>query len=100
MLVNELISAAGGVNVYRNYASKYPQLNLEFIMESDSGVIIVENQSSKTNNDIAGRIGSGVIAVNQDKIYRIDGALATACPRVVDALEPFAQWFYPDLFPP
>jgi ABC-type Fe3+-hydroxamate transport system substrate-binding protein len=38
--------------------------------------------------------------VNQDKIYRIDGALATACPRVVDALEPFAQWFYPDLFPP
>ena len=41
-----------------------------------------------------------MIAVNQDKIYRIDGELATAYPRVVDALEQFAQWFCPDLFPP
>jgi iron complex transport system substrate-binding protein len=97
-LANELISMAGGVNIYGNNASKYPQPSLEFIVDSNPGVIIVENQSSKTNDDIAGWIGSGVSAVDQGKIYRIDGALVTACPRVVDALEMFAQWLYPDLF--
>jgi iron complex transport system substrate-binding protein len=97
-LANELISMAGGVNIYGNNASKYPQPSLEFIVDSNPGVIIVENQSSKTNADIASWIGSGVSAVDQEKIYRIDGALVTACPRVVDALEMFAQWLYPDLF--
>jgi iron complex transport system substrate-binding protein len=97
-LADELISMAGGVNIYGNNASKYPQPSLEFIVDSNPGVIIVENQSSKTNADIASWIGSGVSAVDQEKIYRIDGALVTACPRVVDALEMFAQWLYPDLF--
>lgn len=97
-LADELISMAGGVNIYGNNASKYPQPSLEFIVDSNPGVIIVENQSSKTNADIASWIGSGVSAVDQEKIYRIDGALVTACPRVVDALEMFVQWLYPDLF--
>ena len=99
-LTNELISMAGGVNIYGTNASKYPQPSLEFITASNPGVIIVENQSSKTNADIASWIGSGVSAVDQGKIYRIDGAWVTACPRVVDALEQFAQWLHPDLFTP
>ena len=99
-LADELITIAGGVNIYGNNASKYPQPSLEFIIESDPDVVIVENQSSKTNDDIGAWIGSGVSAVDNDRIYRIDGALVTACPRVVDALEQFAEWFYPDLFGP
>jgi iron complex transport system substrate-binding protein len=98
-LANELISLAGGVNIYGSNASKYPQPSREFIIASDPDVMIYENQSSKTNDDIADWIGSGVSAVDQGKIYRIDGAWVTACPRVVDALEQFAQWFYPELFP-
>lgn len=97
-LANELITMAGGINIYGNNASKYPQPSLEFIIESDPDVIIVENQTSKTNDDIAGWIGSGVSAVDSDRIFRIDGALVTASPRVVDALEQFAEWFYPELF--
>ena len=97
-LANELISMAGGVNIYGTNTSKYPLPNLEFIVESNPDIIILENQSTKTNADIASWIGSGVSAVDQGKIYRIDGALVTACPRVVDALEMFAKWIHPDLF--
>ena len=98
-LADELIILAAGVNIYGTNVSKYPTPSLEFIVESNPDIVIVENQSSKTNDDIADWIGSGVSAVDQGKIYRIDGAWVTACPRVVDALEQFAQWFYPELFP-
>jgi iron complex transport system substrate-binding protein len=98
-LTNELISMAGGVNIYGTNTSKYPLPNLEFIVESNPDIMILENQSAKTNADIASWIGSGVKAVDSGKIYRIDGALVTACPRVVDALEQFAKWIHPDLFP-
>ena len=99
-LADELISLAGGINIYGSNASKYPQPSTEFIVASNPDVIIVENQSSKTNDDFVEwiGIGSGVNAVDQGKIYRINGALVTACPRVVDALEMFAHWFYPELF--
>jgi iron complex transport system substrate-binding protein len=99
-LADELISLAGGINIYGSNASKYPQPSTEFIVESNPDVIIVENQSPKTNDDFVEwiGIGSGVNAVDQGKIYRINGALVTACPRVVDALEMFARWFYPELF--
>lgn len=99
-LADELISLAGGINIYGSNASKYPQPSTEFIVASNPDVIIVENQSSKTNDDFVDWIGvgSGVNAVDLDKIYRINGALVTACPRVVDALEMFAHWFYPELF--
>ena len=99
-LADELITLAAGVNIYGTNVSKYPTPSLEFIVESNPDIVIVENQSSKTNADIADWIGSGVNAVDEGKIYRIDGAWVTACPRVVDALEQFAQWFHPDLFTP
>ena len=98
-MADELIALAAGENIYGTNVSKYPTPSLEFIVESNPDIVIVENQSSKTNDDIADWIGSGVSAVDQGKIYRIDGAWVTACPRVVDALEQFAQWFYPELFP-
>lgn len=97
-ITDELIRLAGGINIYGNATTKYPQPSSEYIIAQNPDIIIIEDQSDKTNADIASQEGWDTItAVKNNAIYRIDGDLVSTSPRVVEALQAFAHWFHPDL---
>ncbi|MDD1770447.1 MAG: ABC transporter substrate-binding protein [Methanomassiliicoccales archaeon] len=93
---SEILTTAGGVNIYGNASQSNPLPNSEYTVSRMPQVIVVENQSAATNADIAGRPGWSVIPAVQDgKIYRINGEWMTASPRLVNAIEQMVEWFYP-----
>ncbi len=95
---NDLIKMAGGSNIFANGTSNW-KASTESIVEKNPDIIIIENQSAKTNAQMAANLGNTVPAVANDKIYRIDGTTLTTSPSVVEALEQMAKWFHPELFP-
>ncbi|NYT12188.1 MAG: ABC transporter substrate-binding protein [Methanomassiliicoccales archaeon] len=97
-ITNDLIEMAGGINIYGNATTTYPQPSSEYIIDVNPDVIVIEDQSLKTNQDIASLEGWDAIdAVENNQIYRIDQNLNTVTPRIVEALQTFAHWFHPDL---
>lgn len=94
---NDLIEMAGGVNIFNNGTGNW-MASKESIIEKNPDIIVIENQSAKTNDDLKTTLGSSVTAVANDDIYRIDGSTLTTSPRVVDALENLAKWLHPELF--
>ncbi len=96
-LSNDLIEMAGGANIFNN-GTKTWVASTESIVEKNPGIIIIEDASTKSNDDLKATLGSTVTAVSGDKIYRIDGTTLTTSPSVVDALENMAKWFHPTLF--
>lgn len=95
---NDLIEMAGGSNIFNNGTGNW-KASTESILEKNPDIIVIENQSSKTNDELRSTLGPSVTAVSGDKIYRIDGTTLTTSPRVIDALEQLAKWFHPELFP-
>ena len=97
-LTNQLIEMAGGINIYANATSTYPQPSSEFIIGEDPDIIVVEDQSPKTNGDISSQEGwDAISAVDDNLIYRLNKDLNSCTPRVIDALQALAHWFHPDL---
>ncbi|MDW5563403.1 MAG: ABC transporter substrate-binding protein [Methanomassiliicoccus sp.] len=94
---NDLINMAGGVNIFNNGTGNW-KASAESIIAENPDIVIIENQSTKTNDDLKSTLGTSVSAVSNDKIYRIDGTTLTTSPRVVDALEQMAKWLHPELF--
>jgi cobalamin transport system substrate-binding protein len=95
-IADELISLAGGKNIYATSSVKYPLFNSEYIISSDPSFIVIENQSTKTNAQIEATAGWNTItAVQQHHILRINGELVSSTPRLVDAVEQMAEYFYP-----
>jgi iron complex transport system substrate-binding protein len=94
---NDLIEMAGGTNIFVNGTGNW-LASTESIVERNPDVIVIENQSSKSNDALKATLGPTVTAVSNDRIYRIDGTTLTTSPRVVDALENLAKWFHPELF--
>jgi iron complex transport system substrate-binding protein len=94
---NDLIEMAGGTNIFVNGTGNW-LASTESIVERNPDVIVIENQSSKSNDALKATLGPTVTAVSNDHIYRIDGTTLTTSPRVVDALENLAKWFHPELF--
>jgi cobalamin transport system substrate-binding protein len=93
---NDLINMAGGLNIFANSTTSNFLAQKEDIIGKNPDIIIIENQSSKTNQQLKDAIGPSVTAVSGDKIYRIDGTTLTTSPRVVDALEQMYAWFHPE----
>ncbi len=96
-LSNDIIEMAGGVNIFNN-GTKTWVASTESIVEKNPDIIIIEDASTKSNDDLKANLGSTVNAVTTDKIYRIDGTTLTTSPSVVEALENMAKWFHPTLF--
>lgn len=95
-IANELISMAGGKNIYATASVKYPLFNSEYIISSNPDFIVIEDQSTKTNAQIEGTAGWNTInAVQQHHIFRINGELVSSTPRLVDAVEQMANYFFP-----
>ena len=96
-ITDEMIFAAGGVNLAENESLRYPTLTSEYIVTKNPDSIVVVSYGASIA-DIKSRAGWGNIsAVLNDRIYRIESGWATASPRLVLGLEQLSKWFYPAL---
>ncbi len=99
--INNLISMAGGINIFDDQDDDYFIANEEVIIDRKPDVIVLYGEMGSyaaTIDEVKNR-GWGVIpAVENDQIYVIDGDLLDPCPRIVDGIEYLAYYFHPDLF--
>ena len=99
-MTDNVIGLAGGNNINTVTTSRYTKLDNEYVVNQNPDFIILEKQNTKTDEQVKNTPGYGAInAVVNDTIMRVDGAWLTASPRIVLAVETFAQWFHPELFP-
>ena len=99
--VNDLITLSGGVNIFADVDSPYPQVGSEQIVAANPEVILLANaEYGVTSESVVSRPGwNAISAVQQTKIFPIDSDLATRPgPRIIDGLEAVARLIHPEVF--
>ncbi len=102
--VDDLITIAGGQNVFDDAPSPWPQVGFEDVLARDPEVIILaDGPFGVTPESVKARIGWGSIdAVANDRMYAITQQLSDQMsrpgPRIADALEAVARLLHPELF--
>ena len=104
--IDELITLAGGENIFNDATTNYPIVSSETIIEKNPDVMVFPDEymgiahyfeSMEPEND---RPGWGIIsAVQNDRIYEINSDLISrASPRLAEALEILAKMIHPEIF--
>ncbi len=100
---DDLIMAAGGINIAHNTSSEYPMVESEFVIAQDPEIIIYTTGrwSTLSEDTYIDRPGWDVVdAVIDGDIYGMDANLISRYgPRIVDCLELLAEIVHPELFP-
>jgi iron complex transport system substrate-binding protein len=99
--VNDIITMAGGVNVFANASTTYPQISAEQVVAMNPEVIILPDAAyGVTVDSVLKRPGwQGIDAVKKKHVYPIDDALVSRpALRVVDGIEAAAKLIHPELF--
>ncbi|MEN9934819.1 MAG: hypothetical protein RLZZ387_1398 [Chloroflexota bacterium] len=98
--VNELITLAGGENIFGTGDNPYPQVSAEQVVAGDPQVIILADaQYGVTVESVGQRPGWDVIgAVAEGKVFPIDADLVSRPgPRMAEGIEAIAKILHPDL---
>ena len=108
--INDVISKAGGVNIFGDEIQQYPTVSSETIVQSNPDVILLPTDMANTGeapfygsvDQVKNRPGwSTMSAVQNDRIVVVNGDLfAEAGPRIADQIAVAAKAFYPELFNP
>ena len=103
--ISELISMAGGINVFSGFAGNIISTSTEEVVAANPEIIIISKgimatACGLTPETIKGRqVWSGISAVQNDKIYEIDESIISrGGPRLIDGLEGLAKIIHPELF--
>jgi iron complex transport system substrate-binding protein len=99
--INDIITLAGGVNVFANAKSPFAQVSVEQIIAANPEVIILSDAAyGVTVDSVLKRAGWSVIsAVKKSQVFPIDDNLVSRPgPRVVDGLEAAAKLIHPEAF--
>ncbi len=101
--INEIISLAGGVNIFGDIDENYPTISAEVVAERQPEIILFPDYHGTADfvlDSMTDRPGwESIPAVRENRVYAIsDDAFARPGPRVVDAVEEAAGIFYPELF--
>ena len=106
--INDVISKAGGINIFANETQQYPTISSETIVQKNPDVILLPTDMANAGEapfygsvaDVLARPGWGSIsAVQHNRVVVVDGGLfAEAGPRVADQIQAAAQALYPELF--
>lgn len=96
--LSEIVTVAGGVNIFSDLADAYPTVSAEVVIERNPDVIV--GSSFIDPEAIAARQGwENVTAVRAGAIYGFDDdVMQRPGPRVADAVEMVAATLYPELF--
>jgi len=102
---DELISMAGGVNVFAGFADQYISTSTEEVLRANPEIIIISKGTMAigcglTPDTIKERPGwSELYAVQNDQIYEIkEDIISREGPRLINGLEEFAKIIHPELF--
>ncbi len=107
--INDVISLAGGLNIFANESMPYFQASPEAIIEADPDVIITTGMGGwfgppqEIINKIVSRPGWGnITAVEEGRVYVLNGTLEDILvrpgPRIAVAVEVIARILYPQAF--
>ena len=106
--INDVITRAGGQNIFANETQQYPTVSSETIVQKNPDVILLPTDMANVGEDpfygsvaqVMARPGWGSIsAVQNNRVVVVDGDLfAEAGPRVAEQIAVAAQAFYPELF--
>lgn len=102
-LQDVLITMAGGINI-ASKLDEYADISLEYLIEADPEVIIVNTSHGSNVNETLGFLQTEPRLENTSArlnghIYEIDGNLSSRPgPRLVDGLEIFTKYIHPELF--
>ena len=102
--IDELISLAGGENIFHDAQSPWPMVDSEQVIRRNPDVIVLPDTYMSDFNvsieQVKSRPGWQVInAVKDDKIYLIEeDIISRPGPRLVDALETLAKYLHPEAF--
>jgi len=102
--IDDLISKAGGVNIFADDFEKSRVASLEAVVAENPQVIIVSGMAT-TGDLIYRKIKKetrlrGVEAIVKDQVYKISDAnlIERPGPRIVDGLEEVAKLIHPEIF--
>ena len=101
--VDEIITRAGGENVFADLAIDYPQVSPEAILTARPDVIIEAMPEAEPTQDLNHRVRDlwrrlgPIPATRNDRVYILtdDNALIPS-PRVVDVIARVARWLHPE----
>jgi iron complex transport system substrate-binding protein len=104
--IDELITLAGGINVFHDATTRYPTVSSEAVIDKNPDVMVFPDSYmgrehfSETMEDVINRPGWDLItAVQNDAIYEIDSdIISRAGPRLADALGILAKMIHPEIF--
>jgi iron complex transport system substrate-binding protein len=106
--INDVISKAGGLNIFENETQQYPTVSSETIVQKNPDVILLPTDMANVGeapfygsvSDVEARPGwSSISAVQNNRVNIVNGDLfAEAGPRIADQIATAAKAFYPDLF--
>ncbi len=106
--INDVISKAGGINIFENETQQYPTVSSETIVQKNPDVILLPTDMANPGdtpfygsvNEVKARPGwSSINAVQNNRIIVVNGDLfAEAGPRIADQIQAAVQAFYPSLF--
>jgi iron complex transport system substrate-binding protein len=104
-VVDELITKAGGTNIFKDYEGQYLTTSTEEILKANPDIIIISKGVMSdyygcTPEEIKSRESWNLLsAVIEDKIYEVDENLITvAGPNIVDGIQELAKIFHPEVF--
>lgn len=99
--IDDLISIAGGANVFATATTAYPTVSAEAIVRTDPEVIVLGDAPYGTTVDSVGtRPGWGAVsAVRNKRVYPGLSLFGRPGPRLGQAAQAYAKLVHPELFP-
>ncbi len=106
--INDVISKAGGINIFGGENQQYPSVSSETVVQSNPDVILLPTDMANAGEapfygsvaDVKARPGwSTISAIQNDRVVIVNGDLfAEAGPRIAEQIAVAAEAFYPELF--
>lgn len=100
-LINEVISLAGGKNIFADVPERYPKISEEVLLERNPQFIIFPGGHGSEGFDrekIAARpLWKNITAVKENHLFEVPADMITRPgPRSIEAIEKLAAIFYPE----
>lgn len=99
--IGQLISIAGGTNIFSNVTEQFPTVSPEAVVSLNPQVIVATNEFNMTTQQIADQPGFGATSAAQNgRIYVLSNPaiLEEPAPRLIEGLLVLAELLHPDLF--
>ena len=91
--INDVISSAGGTNIFADLEDAYPMISEESIISRAPDVILIPMNNGVSAEDVKNRAGwDSIPAVVNDRVYIIDDNLySRPAPRIADVVTDLAE---------